>query len=266
MVPALARTHRLECERFAESLRAVVEAALDEVTRATVYLHEEERRTEPDGEECARVWANAREAFRRTPEVDDDEGTAWTCDLRGVPDRTAVLNLIDLTDGVAGQRFVFRLELSRDGTPVLDAVPHHSDAGIDATAFDDSVLPRIRAQLSDHAACLVPTGTRVEWVCDDRRWSIGGFSLCKATLDERRTSCYGLSNLRRVRRDEDGATLWLDWETDPIGDDLVGRTLSRVVDRLYSPPRTLPCETPERARRVEATLREMLLQYDGRSV
>jgi hypothetical protein len=250
------RTHHLQCERFAESLRLVVAEVFDEATHAVVHLREDEREAWPDGEECARVWAAVREQFSRTPSADENDATAWRCELTDSAAHHALLTLIDLTDGLAGEYFVYHLELRRDDTLVLDALPHHSDAGLDASQLGETTIAHIREQLNGHAACLVSTGTHVDWVSHDRRWAISGFSLCRSTLEERRTACYGLANLRGVTRSGDGTTLELNWDPGSVSDDVIGRALTWVVDRLYSPPQT--------AATVEATLRDLLARYDGR--
>jgi len=65
--------------------------------------------------------------------------------------------------------------------------------------------------LNGHDACLVPTETYFEWVAEDRRWRIQGGSLCIETLDGRKTTCYGLTNLERATLEDDGTVLALAW-------------------------------------------------------
>ena len=266
-VPAdLNRTHDVESERFSAALRSLVETALPHATDAVVRLREDETDTDPDGDECRRTWTAVRDRFERSPDEDRYGATAWRCPTAPDAARDTLLALVSLTDGVAGSRFVFEVELRREGVPVLSAIPHTPSAGVDATRLGGAVRPGEVELLDGLAACLVPAETRVEWVAADRRWSVRGGSLCVETLDGRKTSCYGLTNLRRARASDDETVLALAWDAGELPDDPVGRAMSRAVDRLYRPPSAVPCGTAARARAVRALIRETLAAYDGREI
>ncbi|SER72772.1 hypothetical protein [Natrinema salaciae] len=260
------RTHHLECDGFAEECRSLLESVLPDATTAVVWLQEDELEMEPDGDDCRRTWTAVRDRFERFPGADRNGTTAWRVPTTTAPGRDALFELVALTDGIAGSHFVFRFELRDGDTPVLDAIPHHADAGVDATLLGDEIRSGEIVGLSEHDACLVPTETRFEWVAEDRRWAIRGGSLCVETLDGRTESCYGLTNVEGARIGDDGTVLALAWDPGELPDDAVGTLLSWIADKLYNPPPAVSCETLERARAVEAYLQELLAAYDGREI
>lgn len=261
----LNRTHHLECDPFAEPFRGLVERVLPHATAAIVRLREDEMEMEPDGDECRRTWSAVRDRFERVPDADRSNGTAWRCSTTTEPGRDALRELIDLTGGIAGQHFVFQLELRNGETPVLESIPHHSDAGIDAARVGDGIRPDEVVGLEGHRACLVPAETHLEWVAEDRRWSLRGGSLCVETLDGQRTSCYGLTGVQRAAIREE-TVLVLEWDAGDFPDDPIGKLLSWTADKLYRPPPAVPCETPERAAEVRALVADVLDAYDGRDL
>ncbi|MDF9745509.1 hypothetical protein [Natrinema salsiterrestre] len=266
MAAELSRTHHLECEGFADEFEALLERVVPDTTAAVVHLREDELAMDPDGDDCRRVWDGVRPRFDRVPKSDRNGSTAWRVPTTTDAGRAALFELVALTDGIAGSYFVFRLELRDGETPVLEAIPHHSDARIDATLLDAAIQPGEIVGLSGHDACLVPTESQFEWVAEDRQWSIGGGSLCVETLDGRRARCYGMTNLERATLEADGTGLALAWEPGELPDDAVGKLLSWIADTLYNPPPELPCETAERATAVKGHLQEMLGAYDGREI
>lgn len=261
----LNRTHHLECDPFAAPFRSLLERVLPSTTTAIVRLREDEMETEPDGDECRRTWSAVRDRFERVPDADGNGATAWRCSTETGPEREALRELCDLTGGIAGQHFVFRLELRDGGTPVLESIPHHSDAGIDATRVGDEVRPGEIVGLEGHRACLVPAETHLEWVAEDRRWRLDGGGLCVETLDGRKTTCYGLTNVQRATI-RDGTVLVLGWDAGGLPDDPIGRLLSWTMDKLYDPPTAVPCGTPERATEARTYVAELLDAYDGREL
>ncbi|WP_049924105.1 hypothetical protein [Halopiger djelfimassiliensis] len=266
MTPDIDRTHHLECEAFADAFRSLLESVLPDTTTAVVHLDEAEMDMEPDGDDCRRTWDDVGHRFERVPDEDRNGTLAWHCPTTTEPGREALLALVDLTAGIAGRHFVFRLELRNEGTPVLDAIPHHADAAVDATLLEGGPRTGEIVGLEGHDACLVPAETRLEWTAEDRNWSLRGGSLCLETLDGRRTSCYGLTGLQRATIDDDGTVLSLAWNPGEFPDDAVGTLLSWLTDRLYTPPPAIPCGTPERAREVHAYVTALLEAYDGRDL
>ncbi|WP_135855390.1 hypothetical protein [Halorussus salinus] len=303
----LNRTHHLESEGFAEEFGALVESVFPETTTAVVELREDEMEMDPDGDECRRVWESVAPEFERVArdsgESADGETTAsdaanrgdvtnrsdaasggdgadssaWRCRTTTEEGRAALRELVALTDGIAGAHFVFRIELRDGETPVLDAIPHHSDAGLDATRlagveFRDEgesgsgIKPGEVVGLDGHAACLVPAEPQVEWTAEDRAWRLAGGSLCAERDDGRATSCYGVTNLRGVELAEDGSWLALQWKTGELPDDPIGNALSWLANKLYNPPSAIPCGTAARAREVRRNLQETLAAYDGREL
>lgn len=260
------RTHSLECDRFADAFPPLLETVVPHATTATVLIDPEEADHEPDGPECRAVWARARDAFERAPDADESGREAWRCDTTDPDARAALFDVGALISGIIGRHFVFGVRLQRDGTQVLDSIPHHSAASIDADALPDDTVEEVDAALVDLAACLVPHGTRIVWEAADRRWSVRGSSICVETPDGKRTACYGVSNLRGIDVADDGTTLALSWGTEEFPDDAVGRLLSWVTGKLYSPPPALPCGTEVRASEVRELLAETLEKYDGRSL
>ncbi|ELY70961.1 hypothetical protein [Natrinema versiforme] len=260
------RTHHLECEGFAAACRSLLESVLPDATTAVVWLHEDEREMEPDGDDCRRTWAAARDRFERVPVADRNDATAWRVPTTTNAGREALFDLVALTDGVAGSHFVFRLELRDGETPLLDAIPHHADAGVDATLLGDWIQPGDIVGLSGQDACLVPTETRFEWTAEDRQWAVRGGSLCVEPLDGRTMSCYGLTNVEGAKIGADGTVLALAWDPGELPDDAVGKLLSWFTDKLYNPPPAVPCETPARATAVITYLRDLLAAYDGREL
>ncbi|OLZ41777.1 hypothetical protein A6E15_12615 [Natrinema saccharevitans] len=266
MPAELSRTHRLECEGFATEFRALLELVLPDTTTAVVRLREDEMETNPDGEDCRRTWNAVRDRLERVPERDRNGATAWRVSTTTDPGREALFELVALTDGIAGAHFVWQLECRDEGTAVLEAIPHHSDARIDATLLGAEIQPGDIAGLRGHDACLVPTGCQFEWVAEDRQWRIEGGSLCIETLDGRKATCYGLTNLEQATITDDGTVLALVWEPGELPDDAVGKLLSWIMDKLYTPPPALPCETAERATAVKTHLQELVVAYDGREI
>lgn len=266
MSAELNRTHHLECEGFAAEFRALLELVLPDTTAAVVRVREDEVGMDPDGDDCRRVWDAVRDRLERLPEKDRNGATAWRVATTTEAGQEALFELTSLTDGIVGAHFVFQLECHAGGTPLLEAIPHHSDVRIDATLFGAEIQPGEIVGLNGHDACLVPTETQFEWVAEDRRWRIQGGSLCIETLDGRKATCYGLTNLERATLEGDGTVLALAWEPGDLPDDAVGRLLSWIGDKLYNPPPALPCETAARATAVKTHLRELLSAYDGRNI
>lgn len=267
MAPELHRTHQLSCDRFPDAFPALVERVLSDATSAIARLDETAVDVEPDGDECRRAWTAVADRFERVPDEDRYECAAWRCPTTAGRDRTALRDLVAVIDGIAGRQFLFQLELRREGVPVLTAIPHTPSAGIDATHLDEDVRPGDVVGLSGHSACLVPVGTRIEWVAEDRRWSIRGDSLCVETLDGRRTACYGLTNLQRMTvSDTDETVLALAWGADEPPDEPIGRLRSWIADGCRGPPPAIACGTADRARTVRALASDLLAAYDGRSI
>lgn len=207
----LDRTHQLESERFPEAFRSLAESTLPYATDAVVRLRGDEAATDPDGDECRRTWEAVRDRFERAADEDRYGATAWRCGTAADAGRAAPSELVGLASVIAGRHFPFEVTLLRDGVPVLNAIPHTPSAGVDATRLGGEVRPGDVASLDGHAACLVPDETRVERTAAERRWSVRDGSLCVETLDGRRTSCYGLANLRGLEADGDGTALALAW-------------------------------------------------------
>ncbi|WP_226005531.1 hypothetical protein [Natrinema salinisoli] len=266
MSAELNRTHHLECEGFTEEFQALLELVLSDTTTAIVRVREDELEMDPDGDDCRRVWDAVRDRLERVPERDRNEATAWRVPTTTEAGQEALFELVALTDGIAGVHFVFQLECRTGERPVLEAIPHHSDARIDATLLDAAIQSGEIVGLSGHDACLVPTESQFEWVAEDRQWRIQGGSLCVETLDGQKATCYGLTNLERATISEDGTVLALGWEPGELPDDAVGKFLSWIADKLYNPPPALPCETAERATAVKTHLQELLAAYDGREI
>ncbi|ELZ05500.1 hypothetical protein [Natrialba asiatica] len=262
----LTRTHTLECDRFADEFSSVVELVLPETTTARLYIDEAELGMDPDGGACRRAWGAIRPHLDRVPGADRNGTVAWTCPTTTEQGREHLFDLIALTDGVAGAHFVFRVELHRTDAPVLESIPHHSAVGLDATLLGEWIRSGEIVDLPGETACLVPTETKFEWTAEQRRWRIAGGSLCVETIDSRKASCYGLTNLRQARKSDDGTGLGLAWEPDDLPDDAIGRVLSWTMDKLYTPPTAVPCETAARATAVRAHVQEILEAYDGREL
>lgn len=289
------RTHHLESEDFADEFGALVERVLPETTTAVVELREDELEMNPDGDECRRVWESVAPQFERVPRDsgesangetgagdganrgdvtnrsdaagggDGADSSVWRCRTTSDEGRDALRELVALTDGIAGSHFVFRIELRDGETPVLDAIPHHSDAGLDATHLA-GIEPGEVVGLDGHAACLVPAEAQVEWTAENRAWRLAGGSLCVERDDGRATSCYGVTNLRGVDVAADGSWLALRWRARELPDDPIGNALSWLADKLYNPPSAIPCGTAARARAVRRNLQEILAAYDGREL
>jgi hypothetical protein len=165
-------THHLECEGFAEAFRSLLELILPDTTTVIVRLREDETEMGPDGEDCRRTWDAVRDRFDRLPERDRNGATAWRVPTTTEAGREALFELVALTDGIAGAHFVFRLECRDGGTPALEAIPHHSDARIDATLLGAEIQPGEIVGLNGCDACIAPAETEFEWVAEDRRWKI----------------------------------------------------------------------------------------------
>jgi hypothetical protein len=303
----LNRTHHLESEGFAEEFGALVERVLPETTTAVVELREDEIEMDPDGDECRRVWESVAPEFERvgrgsgesadgetgagdganrgdvtnrsdaTGGGDEADSSAWRCRTTTDEGREALRELVALTDGIAGAHFVFRIELRDGETPVLDAIPHHSGAGLDAAQLsgvefgardesDSGIESGEVVGLDGHAACLVPAEAQVEWTAENRAWRLAGGSLCVERDDGRATSCYGVTNLRGVQIADDESWLALQWQAGELPDDPIGNALSWLADKLYNPPSAIPCGTAARAREVRQNLQETLAAYDGREL
>ncbi|MFC3957450.1 hypothetical protein [Halovivax cerinus] len=261
--PDLTQTHTLVCDRFGEAFAAVFELVRQEMTAAIVRLDEDELSLDIEGDDTAPAWESIRDRFERVADGDESE-TVWRCPTTTAEGRDALLELLSHTDGVVGAYFVREIQLRRDDEVLASAVPHHSQASLDATrcetVADDEIV-----DLAGVAACLVPTGPAVTWVDGDRRWRLAGKYLCAERIDGRPGSCYGLSNLQAASVRADG-TLELSWDAGTVGDDAIGRALTWVMNRLYRPPTDVPCPDPERAETVRARMQEILAAYDGRTL
>jgi hypothetical protein len=260
-------THTLLSDDYAAALARTVDSLVPHADRGVVRLDEAWLDEEPDGEACREAWAAVRERFERAPGDDASAREAWRVELVG--DGTgfdALSRLVELAGGIVGSHFVFEVELSREGRTALSAVPHHSDLRVDGDALPEAAFAAAEGALSDLDACLVAEDPVAEWVARDRRWSVGP-AVCKEALDGRRTSCYGIANLRGVALAADGTTVRLSWGLDgPVFDDPIGKALSWAVEKLYRPPAKLPCGDAERADRVAGFLVETLRRFDGREI
>ncbi|WP_247730877.1 hypothetical protein [Halovivax limisalsi] len=265
MAPAPNRTHDLLCATFAGPLASTLELILPAATAAIVHVDAAELEPPPDGGDCRRTWRSVRPQLERLPEADRTATTAWRWDPTSDAGRAVLFDLVSLTDGGTGAYFVRELELRIGGERVLTAVPHHLDAGLDATRCGSQLGREGVVDIPDEAACLVPTKPAAEWVVDDRRWKLAAGSLCVERRDGRRAGCYDLSNLQAVSIASDG-TLELSWDAGPVGDDAIGRALTWMLNRIYRPPTSVPCPDRERAETVRAQLQEILDAYDGREL
>ena len=262
MTPEMSPTHRLECERFSEGFGSLVEMTRPSVTAAVVRVREEEAESPPaDGEVCRRTWDSVRPHLERLPEEDGSTSTVWRCPTE--TEREALLDLIELTDGGAGAYFVYQVELRKGGKPVVEAVPHHMTASVDAEALEKAG-PNEVVGIEEVNACLVPIEPQIEWVAEERRWKVAGGSLCVETVGGRKSSCYGLTNLREA--DIDGKVVKLSWEMRGTPGGIVSKTLSWVMSSLYNPPTSVPCGTRSRAEEFKQTAQDILEAYDGREV
>jgi hypothetical protein len=260
-------THTLLSDDYAAAFVRTVVSLVPHADRGVVRLDEAWLDEEPDGEDCREAWEAVRDRFERAPSDDASSREAWRVEL--VDDGTgldALSRLVELAGGIAGRHFVFEVELAREGRTALSAVPHHSDLRVDVDVLPEAAFAAAEDALSDLEACLVAEDPVAEWVARDRQWSVGP-AVCKETLDGRRTSCYGIANLRGVAVAADGTTLRLSWGLDgPVFDDPIGKALSWTLEKLYRPPAALPCGDAERAERVAAFLAETLRRFDGREI
>lgn len=254
------RSHHLNCHQFADAFPSLVEMVLPHTTTAIVWLDDYWLEADPDGDECQRTWDNIRTRFERIPDDDYDGYTTWRCSTKTESD--ALFELISLINGIAGRHFLFRIELRNRETPVLDSIPHTPDAGIDASQLDESIKSDDIVGLPGHAACLVPAKTHVEWVAEDRRWSLQGGHLCVKTLDGRTTKCYGLTNLQQAVVADEETVLALVWNAGELPDDPIGKMLSWIMDKFYNPPPAVPCGTTARAQEVQEYVRKLQAAYD----
>ncbi len=260
------RTHTLESAEFYEGFATLLDVLVPRSTTALVLLDWNWAGDGSDDEACEQVWDAVEDRFERVPDEDTSGRIAWQIDLEDAGDRRAFRDVVGLIYGILGQHFVYWVALRRDGETVLESVPHHPYAGIDAEALGEDVLSEVSDALDEQAACLVPDGTRIEWVAEGRRWSLRGASICTETLDGNRTVCYPATNLEALRIDDDRTTLRLAWGAHEFDDDALGHVLSWITKKVYHPPSALPCETEERAHEARELLAETLGAYDGRTL
>jgi|GEM_PF-662913 len=260
------RTHDLLSGDFAAALHALVDALGADVDDAVVRVDRDELESPPDGETCRHTWERSVDQFERLPEADEGGRTGWRCDPTDEAAWKSFRDVVGLAENATGAYFVYRVTLLREEQDVFDAVPHHSSAGLNADLLGETTVGEANAALEDVAGCLVPSQPVVEWTADDRRWSVGGGSLCVERVDGPTSKCYEVTNLRRIRVTDDGTALDLRWAAEGFPDDLIGRTLSWAAGKLYSPPEMIPCESTARAAEVQAVLRETLERFDGRQV
>lgn len=140
------------------------------------------------------------------------------------------------------------------------AVPHHSRAVL--TDDDLALVAVCEDALAPLRACVVETGTQVEWTADGRRYRVAGGSICRESLDGRWSTCFGLTGLRFVDR-SDERTVRLTWRRPDRPDSRLLATLAGVVDRL-SPDAPTILHVPDvaTAHQVAAVLEDMLERYD----
>lgn len=259
----LNRTHTLLSDHFGDAFTALFEHVVEETTTAVVRVDEDELSVDIEGDRTRSTWESVRDRFER---VADNRGnvSTWHCPTKTDEDRTALADLFSQATGIVGAYFVREIELRRDGRAFVVAVPHHLDAFVDATESDRIDREEIVA-LPREQACLVPTEPAERWIGDDREWRLAGASLCVERRDGQRASCYGLSNLRAVSIAADG-TLELTWDAGSVGDDAIGRILTWVMNRFYSPPTSVPCSDRTRAEAVREHLQKILAAYDGREL
>ncbi|MDS0292637.1 hypothetical protein [Halogeometricum luteum] len=258
-------THTLLSGDYVDALFGLFDALSPYAGRGLVRLDEEWLDETPDIEDCARAWDAIRGEFDRLPNRDEHGWTAWGVELDG-PGRDAMRRLVELTNDVVGSHFVAEIRLVRDGRTVLSAMPHHTDLAVDAGVLPEDAFAAAEASLAGLDACLVAGEPHTEWEAENRRWSVGP-AVCEETLDERRSSCYGISNLRGLRVTADGTALELSWSLgEPVSEDPIGKALSWTLEKLHRPPRALPCADVERAESVADFLAETLRGYDGRGI
>lgn len=260
------RTHALLSEEYVAALATLLDATRPRADDAVLIVDPDEFDHPPDGEACRRTWRHHVESFARAPAADEGGRTAWRCPPADDEAWRAFRDVVALAEGAIGSHFVYRVQLRRAGTVVVDAIPHHSQVGVNAKALGDRWQAEAEAALADLSACLVPEEPRIEWTAADRRWRIAGGSICKETIDGDRSACYGLTGLRRVRVTDDESVLALHWERGDFPDDVVGRALSWITDKVSNPPERVPCGTAERAGAVRDVLAETLEAFDGREV
>lgn len=260
------RTHALLSGEYVGALAVLLDATRPRVDEAVLIVDRDEFDHPLDGEDCRRTWRYHADSFERARTLDEGGRTAWRCSPSNDECWRAFRDVVALAEGAIGSHFVYRVQLRRAGTVVVDAIPHHSRAGVNADALVEGWRSEVRAALADPSACLVPDEPRIEWTAADRRWTIAGGSICKETLDGDRSVCYGITGLRRVRVTDDETVLALHWERRDFPDDLVGRALSWIADRMQNPPERVPCGTAERAREVRQVLADTLEAFDGREM
>lgn len=266
MVPAYdpdAYDLTLWADDYADALPTLVDEALAHASDVYLCLEPKWLEEPPDGEACRRTWRRVSGAFDPVTGVWDDAHPQYRGPLPAA--ESGFRELLSHLDGIAGPHFLRFVMLADGDDQLLYALPHDSGANVASGAFSGEFRSAVADAFQGRAACLVDAGTHESWVAGDREYSLRGSSLCAATLDGKRTVCYGLAGVTATA--VDGDELCLQWGSPPDDDaGLVDRAVRTARSGAAGPPERIPCGDRETAERVRDRIAELLDRYDGRSV